>query len=112
MKADVSEAPEYLMLVKSILDTKFREPLVMEDLAGEIGVSSCHLCHVFSSFYQVSPYAYLTQVRLREASHLLLHTHLTVGDIALAVGFSSSSRFCACFRRVYGVTPTQYRHQK
>lgn len=52
---------------------------------------------------------YLTAVRIRAAERLLLAGDMTVTEIALACGFSSSSHFIERFKAVYRVTPKQYR---
>jgi AraC family transcriptional regulator, arabinose operon regulatory protein len=110
MTALLYDTPSYISECKNILDGQFREPLVMEKIASQLGISSCHLCHAFSAYYQISPYAYLTDLRMKEACRLLRNTHLSVQEIALSVGFSGSPHFCAKFRRHTGMTPGKYRH--
>lgn len=52
---------------------------------------------------------YLTMVRIHAAERLLLSGEMTVTEIALCTGFSSSSHFIEKFRRQKGITPKQYR---
>ncbi len=52
---------------------------------------------------------YLTMIRIRTAGRLLLAWDLTVTEIALSTGFSSSSHFIEKFRQQKGITPKQYR---
>ena len=52
---------------------------------------------------------YLTMVRIHAAERLLLSGDLTVTEIALATGFSSSSHFIEKFKKQKGITPKQYR---
>ncbi|WP_165679541.1 helix-turn-helix transcriptional regulator, partial [Metapseudomonas otitidis] len=47
--------------------------------------------------------------RLAHARHLLAHTTLPLGEVALACGFSSASHFSNRFRRALGGTPGEYR---
>ena len=45
------------------------------------------------------------------ATTLLLDTFLSVKEIIARVGFSDGSHFVRDFKRIYGVTPTEYRKQ-
>jgi AraC-like DNA-binding protein len=42
---------------------------------------------------------------------LMLDTAAPLSEIALAVGFSDQAHFCNTFRRVAGMTPTQWRKE-
>ena len=43
------------------------------------------------------------------AAHLLQHSHLALGEIALSCGFASASHFSNRFRQAFGATPGLYR---
>jgi len=54
-----------------------------------------------------------TEIRRAEvafAQHRLSHSRLSVGDIAAALGYTDAANFARAFRKVTGMTPTQYRH--
>jgi AraC-like DNA-binding protein len=51
----------------------------------------------------------IDEVRFAEAKKLLLEPGLPVEDVALSVGFSDQSNFTRMFRRIGGLTPTEYR---
>lgn len=77
--------------------------------AALCGVSAPYLSRCFRKAMRVPFSAYLNNVRLQEAEHLLLTTDTSVTDIAQTVGFSTSAYFIACFRALRGSTPYQYR---
>ena len=52
---------------------------------------------------------YLRKKQLDEAERLLTTTPLEVGEIAMCTGFGTESTFFRCFRKVYGMTPGQFR---
>ena len=52
---------------------------------------------------------YITASRLTKAKQLLLEGRLTIGEIALEVGFSDQSYFSKVFVAKYGVTPSDFR---
>lgn len=58
-----------------------------------------------------TPYGYVLERRLIRAESLLADSDRPLGDIALAVGFSSQSHFTATFRRMRVITPRAWRRQ-
>lgn len=57
----------------------------------------------------MTPTAFVTGKRLERACALLTNAERTITDIAYHVGFSDSAFFTRCFRRQYGITPSQWR---
>jgi len=48
----------------------------------------------------------------KRAKQMLSTSRLAVNEIALRCGFAGSTRFCEVFKRVTGMTPTEYREQQ
>jgi|SRR5207253_8627720 len=86
-----------------------RSDLRLEDLAREVNLSIWHLSHLFKSEMNDSPAHYLKSVRLEHACDLLAATNLSVKEVMHKVGLSDQSHFAKDFKKVYGITPTQYR---
>lgn len=108
-----SETEEKILKVQQHMDQHFGEPLKMDDLAKQFYISSCYLSHKFKELTGLSPKQYLSSVRLKNASILLLNSDLTVSEIAETVGFSDHSNFIKSFKKIYGVLPKDFRrHQK
>ncbi|URW89932.1 AraC family transcriptional regulator [[Ruminococcus] torques] len=61
--------------------------------------------------YGIAPMNYLAQKRIFTSQELLTSTDLNQAAIAKQCGFSSSSYFSQCFRKICGMTPTAYRKQ-
>lgn len=57
-----------------------------------------------------SPSAYILQLRLENACHLLRETQLSISEISLSCGFDELSYFSRVFRQNFDVTPSQYRN--
>ncbi len=70
--------------------------------------SSSHLRRYFLTKFGKSPQIWLNELRLAEASHLLLTTTLTIKEIAARLSFSHSSNFCREFKIAFGCSPTQF----
>ena len=82
------------------------------DVAQACGISTVAVSRLFARTVKRSFPVYVRSVRLREAERLLLTTDLSVTDIALQVGFSTSAYFIAKFREEHGVTPYRFRRSR
>jgi AraC-like DNA-binding protein len=82
-----------------------------ERLAGLGHVSETSLRKAFSGQMGMSPHQFVLLARVRRAEALLLTTGCTLEDIADQVGFSSAHALHAAFRRVYGLSPRQWKQQ-
>lgn len=81
----------------------------LDDVADALFVSKYHICHLFAKYVEFPFNVYLTQIRLKHATVLLLTTKITISEIAEKCGFSTSTYFCSVFKKEYGVTPLAYR---
>lgn len=75
---------------------------------ANIGVRGLH--ELFQQAFDMSPYSYFLQMRLREAKRIMLqHPDLALREVAERTGFNDVSHFVATFRKKEGVTPGKYR---
>jgi len=81
----------------------------IEDIAATLGVSSRYLRRTFGSSFGTGIVEYLTGLRLRKARQLLGEGKLSVLEVALECGFSSSQYFDRVFRKATGMTPLAFR---
>jgi AraC-like DNA-binding protein len=91
------------------LDAHVAEPIGLEDVAREAGLSPFHFLRSFSKVLGVTPHQYLVRSRLRRAAKLLANENMPVTDVALDVGFADLSNFVRTFRRAAGVSPRSFR---
>ncbi len=88
------------------------EEFNLDRLAAQAGLSKFYFNRLFKSAMGVSPSHYYITLRLDEARRLLRETKKSVVDIALDVGYSNPSHFAQLFRRVTGLSPSDYRRQR
>ncbi len=81
----------------------------LEDLAGELGVTSRHLRRAMHDELGVSPIDLAQTQRLALAKRLLHDTALSMTEVAMASGFASIRRFNAAFRARFGRPPSDLR---
>ena len=85
----------------------YADRLRLEELSAPVGMSPFQLITLFKRTVGMTPYTYLTQVRLREARRYLLSGH-AIAYVAAASGFYDQSAFTRHFKRSYGITPLQF----
>jgi AraC-like DNA-binding protein len=99
----------HLQRARDLADSRYFEPLGVEDMARAAGLSRAHFSREFRAAFGESPHAYLLTRRLERAAALLRNTDRTVLDVCLSVGLRSVGSFTTSFTRTYGVSPTAYR---
>ncbi len=99
----------HLLRAKDLADSRYFEPLDVDDLAKAAGLSKAHFSREFRRTFGESPYVYLLTRRLERAAALLRNTDYSVAEICLEVGLQGVGSFTTSFKRMYGMTPTAYR---
>ncbi|MBQ4860761.1 helix-turn-helix transcriptional regulator [Pseudoalteromonas sp. MMG013] len=84
--------------------------LSVTDMAQLCNMSHASFLRQFKSAYDMTPTQWLTHKRLSHAQSLLIHTDLTVTDIAATTGYLDTSHFIKMFKRKFGVTPNRYKY--
>ncbi len=87
------------------LKENFVQPLKVEDLANQAGMSTSTFHHHFRSITALSPLQYQKTLRLQEARQLMLANHLDAAAAAYQVGYESPSQFSREYSRQFGAPP-------
>lgn len=98
-----------LRRVRDRMDRDYTEPLDVERLARDIGMSAGHLSRQFKKAYGESPYSYLMTRRIERAMALLRRGDMSVTDVCFAVGCSSLGTFSTRFSELVGMSPSEYK---
>ncbi len=99
-----------LQRVKEYLHDNIASSIQLDDLAAVAGCSSWHLIRLFRENMQMTPHAYLVQMRL-EYARQLISKGVALADSAFSSGFSDQSHLTRKFSIRYGVTPRTYQKQ-
>ncbi len=94
---------------KKYLEKHYQQPVKLEDIAKNLGVSPFYISRIFSRESNFSLFEYLNGVRMRKARELLREGRYIVADIAHMTGFDDSNYFSKVYKRYYGHTPSQSR---
>jgi YesN/AraC family two-component response regulator len=107
----VTNSMDEAFLTKAILlvEEHMREAdFGVEVLYRELAMSRSSLHKKLKALTNQSATEFINTIRLKEAARLLRQQRGTISEIAYIVGFSSIPYFNVCFRRLFGLTPTQY----
>lgn len=78
-------------------------------LAAEHGMSRTHFSHFFRERTGLTPARFAAEVRIHQATRMLLDTRAPLKQIALDCGFANANYFCKVFRRFQHMSPASYR---
>jgi AraC-like DNA-binding protein len=84
------------------------EPLKITRLAEMCHISPEYFRSIFQRIYGSSPIKYINRLKIQHASELLTSGMYTVTEAATLSGYNDLSHFSREFKKVYGVTPTEY----
>ncbi len=103
----ITASNDVVRRVIDVMRDSYADRLRLEELSAPVGMSPFQLITLFKRTVGMTPYTYLTQVRLREARRYLLSGH-AIAYVAAASGFYDQSAFTRHFKRSYGITPLQF----
>ena len=96
----------------AVMEAHLSEPLSGSALAARVGVGERRLARLFARDLDASPMRVYRDLRLERARSLLERTAMSVGEVALATGFTSFAHFSSAFRRVSGTSPREWRRAR
>ena len=100
-----------LCRARDLLEEVPEDPVSIEDVAREVGISPFHFIRQFEAVFGLTPHQFRIQSRLDRARRLLAMGHHSVTDVCMEVGFSSLGSFSDLFTRRVGATPSAYQRR-
>lgn len=101
----------FIEKVEKIVEENLQNPLFeITQLANQIGTSRSSLQRKIKKMVNMSPSEFIREVRLRKAVNLLKSTDYNIDEIAIIVGFNSTSYFIRSFKSKYEMTPTAFKN--
>jgi AraC-like DNA-binding protein len=98
--------------ISKVVDTinnNFHKEIRITDLAFSVNLSRTRLFKLFKEELGLSPKQYLRILRIRKGKELLEKTRFSIKEIAHQVGYNDGTHFMRDFKRIYAVSPSQYR---
>ena len=97
--------------VISIIEEKYAlQNLCLDDISDIVKVSPYYLTKLFKKYKLISISDYIHKVRLEKAKTMIQQEDIPIRLVMERTGFTSRSHFYTLFRKVYGVSPNQFRN--
>lgn len=101
--------PEFIQKVRTLVEQHIKESEYgVEQLATDLCMERTGLYKKLTSMTSTTPVAFIRNIRLHRAAQLLKEQRMSVNEIAEATGFSSPSYFTKCFKKEFGMLPSEY----
>jgi AraC-like DNA-binding protein len=107
----VNSEPPVIARARLYIQEHLSEDLSLGLVAKAVNASSFYFCKLFKRSTGVNFVDYISQLRIDKAKNLLLNPSCLVSEIAFEVGFQSLTHFNRVFKKLTGLSPSQYRAQ-
>lgn len=91
------------------IEKHYMEDISLQDAASQLNYSDPYFCRFFKQNFDKNFIMYLTELRVEKAKVLLADMTINIRDIGQRVGFRDSGYFTKVFKRIVGMTPSEYR---
>ena len=111
LQAANERSEDYSRVAKVVqhIQASFNEPLRVNDLARQAGLSAYQLEQRLRKIFQLTAGQLIQKVRMENAVRRLRESADTIADVALSCGYSDQSAFTRQFRKTSGISPLEYR---
>lgn len=96
--------------IREWVRVNYANELTVQNIAWEFGYNANYLSHAFKQHTGRSLHWYISKTRVGAAKRILLDTALPVKTVSAAAGFKDEKNFMKTFKRLEGMTPSQYRN--
>jgi len=105
----VSMEEKFLQKVKTAVETSMGDcDFCVDNLADQMNLSRTQLLRKMKALTGLSPNDFIKDMRMKKAAELIATKVDTITQISYMVGFADQSYFTKCFKKQYGVAPSDY----
>lgn len=101
-----------LKTIFSYIEACYADKITLEDLSSVVHMNKNYFCKYFKEKTGMTPFSYLNEYRINQASMQLLLTDAPITDVAFASGFDNMSYFIRQFKHYKGCTPSAFRQKE
>jgi AraC family transcriptional regulator len=103
------QPPRWLERAREMIHARAPARLTLSTLAQAASVHPVYLAREFRQHYRCTIGEYVRRLRVEAACRELVNSDTPLAEVAAAAGFYDQSHFSKTFKRMTGLTPTQYR---
>ena len=97
------------IVVAAYIQKHIADSITVRALARFVYLGSQSFSRAFKRSFGIPPHRYVIQQRIERGKTLLACSAWSIAEIGLALGFTRTSSFSAAFRKITGISPTEYR---
>ncbi|WP_308635420.1 helix-turn-helix transcriptional regulator [Paenibacillus silvisoli] len=97
-----------MVLIRNYIEERYNANIQHRDLEALSGLSRNYIIINFRHLFGITPFEYLTRVRIERAKELAIQTNMSIGEIAGAVGYADVHTFGRMFKNKMGVSFSQF----
>jgi len=109
IQSDVVEESDITAEIQRFIEKSLTEKITLAMLADHLNISENYCSAIIKQKTNFNFLEYINQVRLREAERYLRTTNMQMTEICYETGFNSIQSFNRNFKKIRGITPTEYR---
>ena len=107
----INREPELILQVRALIEQHLEDgEYGVEQLAQDLCMERTGLYKKLTALTHTTPVAFIRSIRLHHAAVLLQEGKQSVNEIAEQTGFSSPSYFTKCFKKEFGILPSEYKY--
>ena len=110
-KPDEAKTSEMVRVVKKFLEEHYKEDISLQDVADVLGYSDVYFCKIFKQSFGKSFIVYLNEMRIAKAKEALANPFINIKNVSTEAGYREQNYFARVFKRMTGMTPTEYRNE-
>lgn len=101
----------YIKEALSFIEQNFQNDITVEEIASCCGLNRSYFGKIFHEVLGKSPQEFLISYRMTKAIELLKLTSLSIAEVGSAVGYANQLHFSRAFKKIYGISPKQWRNE-
>lgn len=102
----------YVQKVVRYIQVKYSESISIEDIAYICGLNRSYLTRLFKDASGYTPQQYLINYRIKKAKEILADSDEPIQQVAYMVGYTDTFTFSKAFKKIVGLSPTDYREER
>lgn len=106
------KAKNILFVAIQYIKVNYMREITLEEVAKHVGFSPNYFSRLFKSEFNQSFIDYLTNVRVEAAKELVMERDKNMGEISWEVGYHDPNYFTKVFKKIVGLTPSEYKEEK
>ncbi len=108
-QSPVTSAKVDINAIINYIEDNYKDELFLDNLAETFGTTPKYLSKLIKTHLGVTFLAYLSNLRVNKAKELLTESSKNINEIYTEVGFNNRNSFTATFKKIVGLTPSEYR---